>query len=376
MNARRQLAAESSRPDSPDRTQAALTESDWAYCKRALGEVSRTFSRPIAMLRDELEVAVTVGYLLCRVADTIEDDPALDADTRDHLFRVYLDVLERGADPATFAAASRVIEASPAHERELAQRLPRVLAVLATLPDAMQATVLHWVAEMSRGMGIYARRRPGVDGFVSLTGLPDLERYCYFVAGTVGHMLTELFTAALPALDPEAAITLQQHAEAFAVGLQLTNILKDFTDDFERRVSFVPRMTLQAAGVPLPEATDPARRAAVQAVMEPIFDRAQGALDRALEYALALPADARDLRLFCLLPLWLAVRTLAHTRGHADQLVPGRKVKIARAEVEALIADCVQRAGDDDALRRGYAHLKALGKTPFRLPEKPSRARA
>lgn len=349
-------------------------QADWSYCRQALAEVSRTFSRPIALLRDELEVAVTAGYLLCRVADTIEDDPALDPATRDQLFRVYLDVLERGADPAVFASASRVIVASPEHERELAQSLPRVMSVLATLPADTGATVLHWVAEMSRGMGIYARRRPGADGFVSLTGLPDLERYCYFVAGTVGHMLTELFTAALPDLDPEARITLQQHAEAFAVGLQLTNILKDFTDDYERRVSFIPRMTLEASGVPLPAATDPAHRAAAQAAMEPIFDRAQAALDRALEYALALPADARDLRLFCLLPLWLAVRTLAHTRGHADQLTPGRKVKIGRPEVEALISDCVRRVGDDEALRRGYAHLKAMGKTAFAAAVTPGAA--
>src|SRR5262249_44344187 len=49
---------------------------DWAFCKQSLEAVSRTFSKPIAMLPAPLEAAVTCGYLLCRVADTVEDHPA------------------------------------------------------------------------------------------------------------------------------------------------------------------------------------------------------------------------------------------------------------------------------------------------------------
>ena len=63
------------------------------------------------------------------------------------------------------------------------------------------------------------------------------------------------------------------------------------------------------------------------------------------------------MRLFCLLPLWMAVRTLVHARGNDAMFVPGQPVKIARAEVEQLIADCMANAQSDEALRRRYDAL-------------------
>ena len=102
-------------------------------------------------------------------------------------------MLERGAPPRGFSEAFEDIEGEDA-ELSLARNLPRVMRVFWTLPEAMQAIVSRWVAEMSRGMSLYTHREPGDDGFVALYTPEDLERYCYYVAGTVGHMLTELFS--------------------------------------------------------------------------------------------------------------------------------------------------------------------------------------
>ena len=63
------------------------------------------------------------------------------------------------------------------------------------------------------------------------------------------------------------------------------------------------------------------------------------------------------MRLFCLLPLWMAARTLVHARGNDAMFTAGQAVKISRAEVEQLINECVQNARDDVALRNGYAQL-------------------
>ena len=89
-------------------------------------------------------------------------------------------------------------------------------------------------------MGQDSHRRPGADGLNALLTMGDLERYCYFVAGTVGHMLTELFIDAVPRDDTRRQ-EMQTHAEAFGLGLQLTNILKDITDDRARSTSFILR---------------------------------------------------------------------------------------------------------------------------------------
>ncbi|MBT9554860.1 MAG: squalene/phytoene synthase family protein [Myxococcales bacterium] len=337
-------------------------DADWLWCKDALGRVSRTFSQPIAMLQPDLERAVTCGYLLCRLADTIEDDAALSLETRDKLYAAFLDVVDDRGAASDFGAIAAPLLAGPVtatpSELELFDHLPAIMAVLDALP-ALRPGVLPWVAEMTRGMAIYSHRKPGTGDrpFTTLLTENDLDRYCYFVAGTVGHMLTDLFTAALPRLSSERERVLRENAESFALGLQLTNILKDVTDDYERRVCFIPLTLLARHGIPQGELLEPAHRIAAHAAVAPIFDRASEALRAALTYALAIPPEAREIRLFCLTPLLMAVRTLAVTRGNDGAFEPAKKVKISREEVYAIIGACMRDVSDDTAMRSHFERL-------------------
>ena len=339
-------------------------DADWLWCKDALGRVSRTFSQPIAMLQPDLERAVTCGYLLCRLADTIEDDAALPLMVRDRLYAALLDVLEDRLAAADFAALAAPLLDGPVtatpSELELFSNLPAIMNVLGALPT-LRPGVLPWVAEMVRGMAIYSHRKPGTGDrpFTTLLTERDLDRYCYFVAGTVGHMLTDLFTAALPRLTWERERILRENAESFALGLQLTNILKDVTDDFERRICFIPLTLLSRHGIAVGSLLDPEKRAAAHEAVAPIFERAREALAAALTYALALPPEARELRLFCLTPLLMAARTLAVTQGNDGAFEPTKKVKISREEVYAIIGACMRDASDDAAMRGHYERLAA-----------------
>lgn len=335
----------------------AASRADWEYCKVALGEVSRTFARPIALLPDELEVAVTLGYLLCRVADTVEDHTAVTNDVRDELFALFLGVLERGEDPAQFAAAFAKIPGQDA-ELDLARKLPQVMAVYRSQSEAMQDATVRWVSEMARGMALYSHRRAGKDGMIALETVQDLERYCYYVAGTVGHFLTDVFLIALgDAATPELGLALRKDAEDFAEGLQLVNILKDVTDDRARGWSFVPRTACADRGLGVPELVDPGQRKNAHAAVAPLFDIARSKLEGALRYALTIPKDQAGIRLFCLLPLWMAARTLVVARGNDAMFVAGAPVKISREEVEAIVAECVKHATDDDFLRARWSEL-------------------
>lgn len=333
-----------------------MPEGDLLVCQEALRAVSRTFSRPIELLPPDLSRRVTVGYLLCRVADTIEDHPAIELEARDALYAGLLDVLAGGDAEALVPQFDALVGAAK-QDLALCQALPAVMRVFAAEPTRTRAQVTAWVGELVRGMQIYSHRAPGPDGLRALHSVADLERYCYFVAGTVGRMLTDLFVDALPGLEPARERALRLHAEEFGIALQLVNVLKDMGEDRTRAVSFVPRDVAATAGLPLGALFDPAHRRAAHQVVEPLFARAHQALERALSYVLAVPREAREIRLFCMLPAWMAVRTLVLLRGHEDLLAPGKPLKIARADVEALIADCVARAGDDDATRTGWAKL-------------------
>src|SRR5882672_7316324 len=77
--------------------------SDEVYQDEILPHVSRTFVLTIPQLPEGLRTAVTCAYLLCRIADTIEDEPALSPpETLAFLQRFSALLVGRG-DPALLA---------------------------------------------------------------------------------------------------------------------------------------------------------------------------------------------------------------------------------------------------------------------------------
>lgn len=331
--------------------------SNWEFCRDSLVKLSRTFALPISMLPDNLERVVTCGYLLCRIADTVEDRADLTLVQREELYRELLRVLEHDANPQGFCDAYLAVTPEVDHEAELALGLPRVLSVLAEArPEEIRACK-RWVCELTRGMEIFSHRQERWHGVVALESEADLERYCYFVAGTVGRMLTDLFILNIPNLAEDKRRILRAQAEAFGAGLQLVNIIKDFSEDLQRGWSFIPSEVWSAGGLTPERILDPRYAPAGHRALRNIFGRAYTYLDRALHYALAIPAEQKEIRLFCLVPLWLAVATL-NRADHNDELFDARKkVKISRQEVMELIGQCNELVGDDAGLRRHYVHL-------------------
>src|SRR5450631_4830029 len=109
--------------------------SDAVYQDQILPHVSRTFALTIPQLPAALRVAVTNAYLLCRIADTIEDEPALSpAETLAFLDRFKAVVAGRG-DPALLAAEveTRLSDRTLPTERDLISNMVRVLNVTASL---------------------------------------------------------------------------------------------------------------------------------------------------------------------------------------------------------------------------------------------------
>ena len=55
---------------------------DWNYCQKTLPKVSRTFALNIRCLKGSLHRGVLSAYLFCRIVDTVEDAPELDAEKK------------------------------------------------------------------------------------------------------------------------------------------------------------------------------------------------------------------------------------------------------------------------------------------------------
>jgi phytoene/squalene synthetase len=321
------------------------TDDARTWSRTMLGKVSRTFALGILSLPEPLGEWVTVGYLLCRVADTVEDAEGPSPGDRQALFHHFSQALG-GGDATPFLA---LVDRLPAGaEGELAAELPALLGLMAGFPPQVQAILRHWVGEMAHGMAEYAQRGDlCTSDLCALEDRAELARYCHFVAGTVGHMLTELFAEASTGVAASLE-ELRPHAEAFGLLLQLTNIVKDVTDDHARGWSFIPRAMAAKHGLAIEQLLEPAARVPALVVIGDVVALARAQIAASVAYVLAIPADEPALRRFCMLPMVLAMRTLDLAEGNPAVLTPDQAVKISRDAVLEVM-EWVEQLLNDDA---------------------------
>ena len=328
---------------------------DTAFCIALLPRVSRTFAFSIEALPDTLRAAVRSAYLLCRVVDSIEDEPALGRAQRNELFDVFDRLLnDDAADTAGFeVACAHASVGGTGADGELCCGAGSVFRAFRALPPSQREEIRPHVLEMSAGMRAYCAR--GVT--LRLADLEDLERYCYFVAGTVGILLTALFERTVPRLPAETHFALRDRAASFGLGLQMVNVVKDVAADLtERGVCFLPLRTAREHGLELERLLDPVMREAGLAVVRAVCARAREHLHRAEEYVALWPTAGdcgeagRAVRLFCAVPLALALATLRSVEKGDNTLRAGAEPKVSRTAVARVLAEVPEAAASNHAL--------------------------
>src|SRR5471032_472962 len=103
--------------------------SDEVYQDQILPHVSRTFALTIPQLPEGLRTAVTCAYLLCRIADTIEDEPALSPPETLAFLQRFSALLKGEGDPELLAQdiGPRLSDRTLATERDLVGNMDRVI---------------------------------------------------------------------------------------------------------------------------------------------------------------------------------------------------------------------------------------------------------
>ena len=338
--------------------------SDEGYQDQILPHVSRTFALTIPQLPARLKVAVTNAYLLCRIADTIEDEPALSPSDTLALLDRFKAVVAGHGDAAALATdvAQRLSNRTLATERDLIVNMARVLHVTASLSPPQRAAIQRCVDLMCYGM-------PRFQSATSLEGLTrrsDLDEYCYYVAGVVGDMLTELFCEYSPDIARNRA-NLQRLAVSFAQGLQMTNILKDVWEDRSRGACWLPREVFTAHQVDLARLSPETAGPGFDAGMRDLIGVAHAHLRNALDYTLFIPSAETGIRRFCLWAIGLAVLTLQKINNNPG-FTAGSQVKISRSAVSWTRFFANLSVRNDWLLRRLFAQA-ARGLPLARLPE-------
>jgi len=333
--------------------------SDAVYQERILPHVSRTFALTIPQLPPALRTPVTSAYLLCRIADTIEDEPALSAAATLAQLQRFVAVVQDREEAAPLARelAPLLSEQTLPAERELILNMDRVVRLTRQFEQAQRIPIQRCIEVMCGGMHQFQRT-------ASLRGLPrssDLDDYCYYVAGVVGQMLTELFCAYSPQIM-QRRTALQDLAVSFAQGLQMTNILKDVWEDRARGACWLPQEVFSRYGLDLAQLSPEHLDARFDAAFRELTSVAHAHLRNALSFTLLIPSKETGIRRFCLWAIGLAVLTLRNIE-RMPGFTSGKQVKVSHFWVAMTRILTSISVRNDWLLKRLFA--RAAGRLPL-----------
>lgn len=252
-----------------------------------LKETSRTFFIPINFLEPTLKKAVASAYLCMRAIDEIEDHPELEDGAKQELLLEISTMLKTTFDRDAYQALINP------HLHLLPPVSQRLADWISVCPPEIVEKVKDSTAVMSAGMAKWVEKKWVIET------KEDLDDYTYYVAGLVGTMLSDLWKwYDNTDTDPELAI-------GFGRGLQAVNMLRNFDEDLERGVSFVPKGWTR----------------------DDMYHYANENLAQADLYV--KPIKNKRILMFCKVPLALAHSTL--------RALKSGKEKMSRQEVENIV---------------------------------------
>jgi len=339
---------------------------DWTYCQQTLPKVSRTFALNIKTLQGELHRSVLIAYLFCRIVDTVEDAAKLDPEIKIKLLLEFSRLIEdreyRRKHIDSWVNDCTIVDGSK-NDLDLLKNTKRVFNIFNLMKNNHQEQIIPAVSKMAKGMAHFQSRFQ----FGEITPLEneeDLEEYCYFVAGVVGEMLCNLFFQKLTTLPESARIIMKENAVSFGLGLQMTNISKDVMADRDRGWSYIPQSLITANGLTVDEFHAGKSVEKNLKILENLLRKTNGHLHDALKFTLAIPRTEISLRLFCIWPLWMAMKTVAALHNNPALLSSCAPVKISRSQVKRILLTTPLMAWSNFLLKNSFNNILKEFKSP------------
>jgi farnesyl-diphosphate farnesyltransferase len=295
--------------------------------------VSRTFALTIPQLPERLHQPIANAYLLCRIVDTIEDETSLTASQKKIFCSDFIEVVKENHQPEIFSLelSSLLSEQTIPAEHTLCHLIPRVVAITHSFDTVQKEALISCVETMALGMPKFQ----ALDLSKGLNTLPELDDYCYHVAGCVGEMLTKLFCHYSPEINQHRDQLLKLSI-SFGQGLQMTNILKDIWDDADRNVCWLPQDIFDETGFELQQLSASNHNDQFQHGLAHLISIGHDHLENALTYTKLIPTHETGIRNFCLWALGMAVLNLQKIKANTD-FNQSSQVKISRRSVQATI---------------------------------------
>lgn len=313
-------------------------------------QVSRTFSLSIEQLPGQLRDAVSVAYLMFRIADGIEDHEMMPVDRKVDLLNCWVALLEGRAKAADLVEGVRDLDATDPEVKVISDA-PIILDWLHALPPAFQQPIVQHVHATSLGMARWQERGPFIEDEA------ELDDYMHEVAGRVGYLITDLFALHSPLIQ-DLRETLMPLARECGLALQTVNVIRGIRKDFERGWVFIPRSFYRPLGLTQNTLFDPQRESETLAVVSLLADKADRHLDSGLKFITTFPRREHNIRLALMWPFLFAARTLAISRLNPKVL--RGEAKMSHADVRQIVGRTKLFGWSNRWLADYYRRLSAI----------------
>jgi 15-cis-phytoene synthase len=287
----------------------------YAECRAIARREAKNFYYAFLALPAPRRNAICAVYAFMRQADDLADDESLSREERRRRLDVWMEGW-RGVARGGEAANPVFLAVRDATKR---YRIPPAL-----LEELVAGVTMDLRQDESDAPDTYAT-------------FADLYRYCYLVASVVGLVCIRIFGYA----DARA----EKLAEETGIAFQLTNILRDVSEDAARKRVYLPLEELAAHGVALdsllgraPHAPPTAKE---RALLDSIAQRAEGYYESAQKLLPLIDRESRP----ALRVLVTIYHALLQRIERADYDVFTRRVSVSTATKVRILALGLMRMG-------------------------------
>ncbi len=312
-----------------------------------LKNVSRTFFLSIKFLPKKFRGIVGYSYILCRFLDIIEDNEDMDLKTKQDTLEIIKDIIDGEKKYEDYIDYFNNIEKEfdfNDSEIKLLHNSKIIFLFFDDFQDPLKIMIRKWVGDMAYGMNLYAFENN--TELNRLDKLKDLDLYTYYVAGTVGGLLTDIYSIDIKnfKLNRDKIIPL---AINFGKGLQLVNIVKDSRADFKENRCYIPNELFLNYDSDISKffKVDGSYLEENQEIYHYLINNAEEYLYDAVKFIKFIPWRHVRLRFACWLPLLLANETLNSLKDNLHSFIRSDiSFKISRKKVKISILKSIWKS--------------------------------
>ena len=320
-----------------------FSPSDQNLLGDVLKRVSRSFYLTLAILPRAVRSQIGLAYLLARAADTIADTGDLEDAVRLECLRLLKGQLWGSApDLAQIQKIQeRVLtKQSNPDERRLLEELEGCFRIYQRFSPTDRSQIAQVLSVLIGGMEFDLHQFPKKDGQAvrALQAIHDFEYYTYAVAGCVGEFWTKMVCSHLPGFRGWDQACMIPLGIRYGKGLQMVNILRDLPRDLRNGRCYIPTVLLGQVSLAPHQLLDENSAPAFRPLFRKLIQEARDHLDQGWRYTMAIPRMQIRLRLACMWPILIGIRTLQQLSVSPLVLSPNSPIKIARSDVYRIVA--------------------------------------